>query len=183
MSVPNQQTTMPPPPTSTLEERQIPVPLPPVSPSSSSTTPSFLEPTGELDGPTNSITMTAKYNLAKMSVRQTLMSRWKNMQSWGSFIDTNKMLFPASIAVWSQRLVRNVAHFQSNYMCVFVILFIYCILTSPLLLLALATAMGACYIVTLKNAEKPLKLLGYQLSLAQQYVIVALLSLPLFYLV
>ncbi len=39
------------------------------------------------------------------------------------------------------------------------------------------------YLVTLKNAEKPIKFFGRRLTLGQQYLAIAIGSLPLFYLV
>jgi hypothetical protein len=104
------------------------------------------EPMGELDGAINSLAVSAKYNLTQLSPKQLIISRWRLMKSWGAFIDTNKMVFPIAINQWSRRLIKNLQYFQSNYLCVFIILFIYCILTSPLLLLALSASLGAGYI-------------------------------------
>lgn len=149
----------------------------------SQSVPLMMEPMGELDGAINSLAVSAKYNLTQMSPKQLLLSRWRLMRSWGMFIDTNKMLFPTAINQWSRRLVRNLQFFQSNYLCVFLILLVYCILSSPLLFLALSASFGAGYILTLKNAERPIKLLGKRLTLGQQYLGLAVCSLPLFYLV
>jgi len=55
-------------------------------------------------------------------------------------------------------------------------------ITSPLLLIAVAASLGACYILSVKNAEKKIAVFGHELSLAQQYGMVAVCSLPLFYL-
>jgi len=140
-------------------------------------------PMGELDGAINNLAMSAKYNLTQMSPKQFLLARWASMQSWGSFIDTSKMMLPVSIQQWSKRLVSNIKNFQSNYFCVFCILFIYCILTSPLLLLVLAALISAGYLITLKNAERPLKVFGRKLNLGQQYLALSICSLPLLYLV
>lgn len=142
-----------------------------------------MEPMGELDGAINNLAMSAKYNLTQMTPKQFLFARWSSMQSWGSFIDTSKMILPVSIQQWSKRLVHNLKHFQSNYFCVFTILFIYCILTSPLLLLVLAAIFAAGYVLTLKNAERPLKIFGRKLNLGQQYLALAICSLPLLYIV
>lgn len=142
-----------------------------------------LEPMGELDGAINNLAMSAKYNLTQMTPKQFLLARWASMQSWGSFIDTSRMLLPTSIQQWSKRLVYNLKHFQSNYFCVFIILFIYCILTSPLLLLVLAAILAGGYVLTLKNAERPLKIFGKKLNLGQQYLALAICSMPLLYVV
>lgn len=158
---------------------------------SSSTTTGFMnnsnslgmEPLGELDGAINNLAMSAKYNLTQMSFKQLLSDRWSKLQSWGSFIDTSRMMLPISIQQWSKRLVSNFKHFQSNYLFVFIILCIYCILTSPLLLLVISAIAAAGYILTLKNAERPLKLFGKKLNLGQQYLALCICSLPLLYLV
>lgn len=142
----------------------------------------MMEPLGELDGEILArIATNTKLSLKNLSLKQLYHNQWERMKSWGSFIDTNRMKTPSSTVLWSRRLIRNVEHFQSNYLCVFLILVIYCILTSPLLLLAMAASLGACYIITLKHTESPLKIFGYEMSLAQQYLVVATASFPLFY--
>jgi len=55
-------------------------------------------------------------------------------------------------------------------------------ITSPLLLIAVAASLGACYILSVKNAERKIAVFAHELSLAQQYGLVAVCSLPLFYL-
>jgi anoctamin-1 len=49
-------------------------------------------------------------------------------------------------------------------------------------LIAVAASLGACYILSLKNAEKKITILAHELTLAQQYGLIAVCSLPLFYL-
>jgi len=156
-----------------------------VLPSATTASPSIsipLEPFGELDGELARIATNTKLDFKNLSFKQLYQKQWKKMQTWGSFLDTNAMRMPPSTAVWAKRVLRNVEHFNSNYLCVFLILMIYCILTSPILLLALAASLGACYIVALKNSESPIKLFGYKPSIGQQYIGVGVLSFPLFYL-
>ena len=63
------------------------------------------------------------------------------------------------------------------------VFFVYCFrLTSPLLLFAVGTSLGACYLIARKNDDQKLSVLGHELSLAQQYGLIAMVSLPLFYL-
>ena len=87
---------------------------------------------------------------------------------------------PASIPTLGRRLARNIDHFQSNYIYVFAILIAYCLLTSPMLLLCIGASLGACYILSLKNKERKVKLMGKEVSLAQQYAGVGLASIPIF---
>lgn len=148
---------------------------------SSSTSSPTIEPFGDLDGEISRLASSTRLNLKNMSVKQLYQLQWQKMQTWGSFVDTNRMKAPSSTTAWTRRCIRNLEHFHSNYLCVFFILVIYCVLTSPLLLLALAAALGACYLVALKNAESPMKIAGYKLSLGQQYIGIGCLSFPLFY--
>ncbi|GLH12383.1 PRA1 family protein [Gryllus bimaculatus] len=54
-------------------------------------------------------------------------------------------------------------------------------ITSPLLLIAVAASLGACYILSLKNNERKVILFGREISLAQQYGLIAICSIPVFY--
>jgi len=55
-------------------------------------------------------------------------------------------------------------------------------ITSPLLLLAVAASAGAGYFLTVQNRKgSKVVLLGRELPLGQQYGLVALCSLPVFY--
>ena len=54
-------------------------------------------------------------------------------------------------------------------------------ITSPLLLIAVAASLGACFVLSLRNAEKKIILGGHEVPLAHQYAAVGLLSLPVFY--
>ena len=67
---------------------------------------------------------------------------------------------PPSAGRLSKRLYKNVDYFQSNYVMVFLVLVLYCLITSPLLIIVLAASGGACYIAGLKNAERKLSIAG-----------------------
>ena len=70
------------------------------------------------------------------------------------------MQVPLSAGRLSKRLYKNVDYFQSNYVMVFLVLVLYCLITSPLLIIVLAASGGACYIAGLKNAERKLSIAG-----------------------
>ncbi|GAB6023064.1 hypothetical protein CHUAL_007155 [Chamberlinius hualienensis] len=111
-----------------------------------------------------------------------MKTRKRNIRAWSAFVNSSKFSLPANPGVVAQRLVKNIDYFQSNYLFVFFGLVLYCILTSPFLLIALAAAGGAAYIVKLRNAEHQVKILGHEVTLAQQYGLVGLCCFPLFYL-
>jgi len=143
------------------------------------------ELTGELTAPPNVLTKMQglQARLASPAVREWMASRRQNIRPWLQFANINSFGKPASLPQWSKRLVRNIEHFQSNYVFVFVGLFVYCLLTSPLLLVAMAALAGGCHILRLRQAERKLVLAGREVPLAQQYAGVALLSIPVFLLV
>lgn len=62
----------------------------PLGPTDQSTT--LNEPLdGELDGELNRLASSAQLSLKNFSFKQLYTNQWKNMRSWGSFIDTNRM--------------------------------------------------------------------------------------------
>ena len=70
------------------------------------------------------------------------------------------MQVPPSAGRLTKRLYKNVEYFQSNYVMVFIVLVLYCLISSPLLLIVIAASGGACYIAGLKNAERKLSIAG-----------------------
>lgn len=119
--------------------------------------------------------------VANPGVRSWMQKRRENIRPWKEFVSTTRFTKPSSVANVGKRIVKNVEHFQSNYVFVFMGLLVYCLLTSPLLIIALAISFGACYFISVKNESKKLKLGSYELTLAQQYLGVACISLPLFF--
>ena len=51
-----------------------------------------------------------------------------------------------------------------------------------MLLIAVGASLGACYLLSKRSAERKITVVGHELSLPQQYGLVALFSFPLFYL-
>ncbi|ELU09515.1 hypothetical protein CAPTEDRAFT_19146 [Capitella teleta] len=140
---------------------------------------------GDIDPPSSDAeksSMMSSVSLSNMQMRDWLMKRRESIQPWAEFLKTSKFKLPKAVAPATKRIVANIERFQSNYIFVFLLLFIFCILTSPMLLIALAAIFGACYIVSLKNADKKFSLMGHELSLAQQYASVGLMSIPVLWL-
>ncbi|XP_071546575.1 prenylated Rab acceptor protein 1-like [Panulirus ornatus] len=119
--------------------------------------------------------------LASPAAREWINRRRENVRPWLIFVNTQKFKAPPNVQRWSKRLAKNVEYFQSNYMFVFIGLILYCLITSPLLLIAVAASFGACYILSLKNAEKKIIVGGHEISLAHQYAAVGIFSLPILY--
>lgn len=56
-------------------------------------------------------------------------------------------------------------------------------ITSPLLLLTVVASLGICYKLSQRHSKQELTILNHKLTLAQVYSLVAVCSLPIFYLV
>jgi anoctamin-1 len=67
---------------------------------------------------------------------------------------------PPSAGRLSKRLVKNLEYFQSNYVCVFLVLFIYCLVSSPLLIFVIGGAGGAAYFAATKNEGRKIAIAG-----------------------
>ncbi|XP_032821283.1 prenylated Rab acceptor protein 1 [Petromyzon marinus] len=104
------------------------------------------------------------------------------LRPWSSFVEQKRFTRPRDVSELCRRVVRNGEHFQANYMMVFLGLAVYCVMTSPMLLLALAVFLGACYIISLRSQTSKLVLMGRELSVTQQYGAAAGVSFPLFWL-
>jgi len=111
-----------------------------------------------------------------------ISNRRKGMKSWREFVKTDRFRMPPSVSVAGSRLMINLEQFQSNYVCILIILALYCILTSPLLLLALVCCFGVIYSVRSKLANKSFKVGNVELGAGLQYMLAAAISFPLFYL-
>ncbi|XP_074652812.1 prenylated Rab acceptor protein 1-like [Tubulanus polymorphus] len=122
-------------------------------------------------------------NLTNIQAREWFQKTREKVQPWSVFLSTKKFKLPKTMAPLGPRIVKNVEKFQGNYVFVFLVLVIFCILTSPLLLVAIAASLGACYIISIKNKEQKLKIMGHELTLVQQYAAVGVTSIPLFWLV
>ncbi|XP_788641.3 prenylated Rab acceptor protein 1 [Strongylocentrotus purpuratus] len=124
----------------------------------------------------------AAMKLSGSSAREWITKHRQTVQPWSTFVSTSRFTKPTSVAVAGTRVVKNIEHFQSNYLFVFIILAIYCIMTSPMLIIFLGALFGAFYWINVKNQSRKLKIGSYELTLIQQYGAVAMLSIPLFFL-
>jgi len=119
-------------------------------------------------------------NISQPVIKEWFGKRKANVRPVGVFFNTSNFQVPPSAGRLSKRLYKNVEYFQSNYVMVFLVLVLYCLITSPLLLIVMAATGGAGYIAGLKNAERKLTVAGHEVSLAQQYGIIGLCSIPFF---
>nr|XP_055106203.1 prenylated Rab acceptor protein 1 isoform X1 [Symphalangus syndactylus] len=95
--------------------------------------------------------------------REWLERRRATIRPWSTFVDQQRFSRPRNLGELCQRLVRNVEYYQSNYVFVFLGLILYCVVTSPMLLVALAVFFGACYILYLRTLQSKLVLFDLEL--------------------
>ncbi|XP_038195590.1 prenylated Rab acceptor protein 1 [Arvicola amphibius] len=114
--------------------------------------------------------------------REWLERRRATIRPWGTFVDQQRFSRPRNLGELCQRLARNVEYYQSNYVFVFLGLILYCVVTSPMLLVALAVFFGACYILYLRTLQSKLVLFGREVSPAHQYALAGGVSFPFFWL-
>nr|CAI5856000.1 unnamed protein product [Callosobruchus analis] len=116
--------------------------------------------------------------------KEFISSQRQNVRSWLVFIQTSNFKAPPSIPRLGKRIMRNIEYFQANYLFVFLGLVVYCLITSPLILIVIAGSFYAGYRLNKRHMEnKKIFLFKQELTLAHQYGLVMACSLPVYYLV
>ncbi|XP_030027734.1 prenylated Rab acceptor protein 1 isoform X2 [Manduca sexta] len=100
-----------------------------------------------------------------------LMGVLATRRPWTQFVATENFKAPASLPRLSRRFYRNVEHFQANYIMVFLGLFLYCLITSPLLLIAMVASFFGYRKLT--SGPNTWKIGGWELTKTQQYAVAA----------
>ncbi|XP_061631644.1 prenylated Rab acceptor protein 1 [Phyllopteryx taeniolatus] len=114
--------------------------------------------------------------------KEWLDRRRASIRPWASFADQRKFSKPRNFGEMCQRVVKNMDTYNSNYTFIFLGLILYCIISSPMLLIALAVFVGAFYIIHLKSLESKLMILGKELTMPHQMSLAGAISLPIFWL-
>ncbi|RZC42353.1 prenylated Rab acceptor protein 1 [Asbolus verrucosus] len=115
--------------------------------------------------------------------KEWLSKQRQNVRPWLLFVQTSNFKIAPSLPRLSKRIMRNIEYFQSNYLFVFLGLIVYCLVTSPLILVAIAGSFYAGYRLNRRHQERKLVLFKKELTLAQVYGLVVLCSMPVYYLV
>lgn len=123
----------------------------------------------------------ADLEVTSPGIMEWISKRRADMRPWSDFFKTSHFEVPRSPGRLGKRVLKNLEHFQSNYVVVFVVLFVYCLLTSPLLIVAVAAYGATCGILRAKQRQRKLMLANHEVTLAQQCSAVGLLfSVPVF---
>jgi len=100
---------------------------------------------------------------------------------WSEFFNTKKFGLPKVDGI-VQRVQYNLSYFLTNYLCIFVVLLIYCVVTSFVLLLALIALAGLFYSIRQKTLRGPVIIAGNELPPSLLYTLAIIVVIPLFYL-
>jgi len=115
-------------------------------------------------------------------LRSFVLERIRSVRSWATFVHPGNFTKPTNFTKLKRRIPKNLIHFQSNYFIVFVILILYCFITSPLLLLVVAFGLGGCYVLKLWNQEQKFLVCKREIKLNHQYIAVLIITLILLHL-
>merc|ERR1712165_531991 len=80
-------------------------------------------------------------SLSQPAVKEWFGRRKANVRPFGVFFNTSNFQVPPSAGRLTKRLYKNVEYFQSNYVMVFFVLVLYCLITSPILIIVIATGL------------------------------------------
>jgi hypothetical protein len=105
--------------------------------------------------------------------------RGKNLRKWGQFCDRSKFLLPRPTQVL-QRLKTNLSYFQTNYLIVFLVLTVYCVLTNPFFLFAVFSFL-ALYVYLFYWRSQPLKVGSHIVSDKEKTILVGTVTVIFFY--
>ncbi|XP_072282080.1 prenylated Rab acceptor protein 1 isoform X1 [Pyxicephalus adspersus] len=137
---------------------------------------------GTEEGPAGIINKIFPKMITQSTAKDWFDRRRAHIRPWNNFVDQRRFSRPQNFGDVCKRVTRNIEHFQSNYIFIFMGLILYCIITSPMLLIALAVFFGACYIIYLKTLQSKMVLFGRELSTANQYGLAGAVSFPFFWL-
>lgn len=104
----------------------------------------------------------------------------QSLRPWTVFFNISNFKSAVSMQRLNNRVMRNLSYFQSNYIFVFIVLMIYCLITSPLTLLVVAGVAYGSHKIRSMNSD--FQLMGHSLSPKQQIVGLNLLAAPLLFL-
>eukprot|EP00124_Ichthyophonus_hoferi_P001298 Ihof_evm14s63 gene=Ihof_evmTU14s63 len=125
--------------------------------------------------------------LAKVDTRVLIQGKdmvlksFATLKPWSEFGNSKAFSKPEGIQQLMGRITQNIRYFSPNYSLIFIGLIVYCLISSPMLLFAVAfVALGAAGIIHMKD-KPPVNIGGRSLGTNEQGMVLACISLPLFF--
>ncbi|KAH8375436.1 prenylated Rab acceptor protein 1 [Drosophila serrata] len=138
-----------------------------------------MQPPQQSGSPRFSLDMQGMGNLP--SPLQMIQMVRNSLRPWMVFFNINNFKSAVSMQRLNNRVVRNLSYFQANYVFIFFVLMIYCLITAPLILLVMGAAALGCHKLRTRNAT--LSIGGYQLTPNQQIIVLNLAAAPILFMV
>ncbi|XP_064543608.1 prenylated Rab acceptor protein 1 [Drosophila montana] len=104
----------------------------------------------------------------------------RSLRPWTVFFNINNFKTAVSMQRLQNRVTRNLSFFQSNYIFIFIVLMIYCLITSPVTLLVIAAVAYCCH--KIRSVNNNVNIAGYSMSPKQQVIAVNMVAAPLLFL-
>ncbi|XP_017096621.1 prenylated Rab acceptor protein 1 [Drosophila bipectinata] len=104
-----------------------------------------------------------------------------SLRPWSVFFNINNFKSAVSMQRLNNRVLRNLSYFQSNYVFIFFVLMIYCLITAPLILLVIIAAAIGCHKLRSRNTNYTI--MGQTLTPSQQIIALNLATAPILFLV
>ncbi|KAM8714366.1 hypothetical protein ACLKA7_014488 [Drosophila subpalustris] len=146
-----------------------------------------IDVSGEMEVPKRPAGGQNKWDMQNLPTLQNLPSPLEMIQTirqslrpWTVFFNINNFKTAVSMQRLNNRVMRNLSYFQSNYIFVFIVLMIYCLITSPLTLVVVAAVAFGCHKIRSMNSD--VTLMGHSISPKQQIVGLNLCAAPLLFL-
>lgn len=134
-------------------------------------------PTGLFSKRMGSVTLPTQLN----GLKDWAMSKRESLRAWQDFGNYTRVSKPGNIAVISKRVSHNIMYYYTNYTFISALLILYCIISSPLLLLAITVSGGACYLISTQKEGKTVHIGGHTFTPKDQGVVAACISIPLLF--
>jgi len=105
----------------------------------------------------------------------------QRLRPWiAEFFLFKKFGLPPNVVSIAPRIKRNLQYFLTNYLCLFLVLLVYCILTSILMLVTLLVLGGLFYTIYQRTQKGPVVISGFELPPSLLYTLALLVCFPLF---
>mmetsp|Transcript_4941 Transcript_4941/g.12832 ORF Transcript_4941/g.12832 Transcript_4941/m.12832 type:complete len:196 (+) Transcript_4941:43-630(+) len=112
-------------------------------------------------------------------VKSTFNEKRKNVKPWQEFADVRRASKPKTFGDVTSRVTHNVSKYSANYFFIWVTLVLYCLLTSPLLIVAFGFLGVTVGLIAKGGGER--RIGGYTFSREDQLKFCAAMTIPLLY--
>lgn len=109
---------------------------------------------------------------------QSLSTRFANLRPISEFLDVKRFSKPANFAEAQSRINYNLSYFSTNYLCVFIMLSIYSLITNLTLLFVILLVVGGTYGIG-KLEGRDLDIGVVRATTSQLYTALLVVAVPL----